>query len=301
MAGTASRRSALRVALALVALTIVGAATGAWIVAGALSRPARVHLSAPPEDLGAEEVRIPLARGGTLAGWLARGGVEQGAILLLHEVRGSRASMVDRARVMHRAGYTVLLVDLPAHGESPGERITFGARESDGARAALAYLRRVAPTERVGAFGTSLGGASLLLGAEEPAANLADVVVLESVYPTIEEAVADRLRIRLGAVGPALAPLLTLQLGPRLGVSAAELRPIERIDAVRVPVLVIAGERDRHTTLAESRRLFAAARSPKDFWIVPDAAHGELHRVGGPAYERRLLDFFGAHLRLSNR
>lgn len=205
--------------------------------------------------------------------------------------------MVGRARFLLRAGYTVLLVDLPGHGESDGARITFGLRESEGARAALAYLRRMAPGERLGALGSSLGGASLLLGTGEPAANGADAVVLESVYPTIGEAVADRLRIRLGPLGPPFAPLLTLQLRPQLGISAAELRPIDKMRELRVPVLVVAAEADRRTTLAESRRMFAAAPAPKELWVVPRAPHGDLYASAPMEYESRVLAYFSKYLR----
>jgi len=282
--------------LAAVALTLV--TLSAWWAAGdALTRAARAELGAPPADLGAETVRIQAAAGPTVVGWLARGVPGTGAVLLLHPVRANRAAMLSRARFLHRDGYTVLLIDLPAHGESPGERITFGARESDGARAALGYLRRAAPGDRIGALGSSLGGASLLLGTGDPTANDADAVVLEAVYPTIREAVADRLRIRLGALGPPLAPLLTVQLRPRLGIGAEALRPLNRIRAVRTPLLIIAGEADRHTTLAESQRLFAAAREPKELWVVSGAAHVDLHAYAGGEYERRVLAFFQQHLR----
>jgi fermentation-respiration switch protein FrsA (DUF1100 family) len=205
--------------------------------------------------------------------------------------------MLGRAGALHRAGYTVLLVDLQAHGESAGERITFGARESLDAGAALAHLRRASPDERIAAIGVSLGGASLLLGSADLAANAADAVVLEAVYPTIEEAIADRLRIRLGALGPPLAPLLIWQLKPRLGIGPAELRPIDRIGKLRVPLLLIAGAEDRHTTLAESRRLFAAAPQPKELWVVDGASHQDLHPFARTEYERRVLEFLGRHLR----
>jgi fermentation-respiration switch protein FrsA (DUF1100 family) len=36
---------------------------------------------------------------------------------------------------------------------------------------------------------------------------------------------------------------------------------------------VVAGELDRHTTLAESNALFAAAAAPKELWIVAGAHH----------------------------
>lgn len=287
----------MRRRLMIVALAVALALGALWGVGYALSRPALALVGPAPVDLGAETVRFLRTDGEPIVGWLARGAPGQGAVLLLHGVRANRSFMVTRARVLRRAGYTVLLVDLPAHGESAGDRITFGARESEGARAALAYLHREVPGERVGAIGASLGGASLLLGQGEPAANSAVAVVLEAVYPTVEEAVADRMRIWLGPGGPPLSPLLTWQLRPQIGVTAEKLRPIDRVRELRVPLLLVAGEADRHTTLAESRRLFAAAPEPKTLWVVPRAPHGDLYASDSAAYERHVLAFFAQYLR----
>jgi len=60
----------------------------------------------------------------------------------------------------------------------------------------------------------------------------ADALVLESVYPDIDAALANRLRAGLGRVaGPLLTPLLVpvfkLLLPPILGVTPDELRPID--------------------------------------------------------------------------
>jgi uncharacterized protein len=60
-------------------------------------------------------------------------------------------------------GHVVPLIDLPAHGESEGERIGFGGHESAAVAAALAWLRRELPGERVGVIGVSLGAAELVL------------------------------------------------------------------------------------------------------------------------------------------
>src|SRR4029077_21015743 len=100
-----------------------------------------------------------------------------------------------------------------------------------------------------------------------------DAMVLEAVYPDIRDAVANRLRLRFGRLAPWLAPLLTAQVEPRWGIRLDQLRPIDAVTRVRVPILIIAGTEDLRTTLADSRRLFDAAPAPKQFWAVPGAAH----------------------------
>jgi len=59
---------------------------------------------------------------------------------------------------------------------------------------------------------------------------------------------------------------------------------------------VIAGTHDRHTTSAQSQRLFDRASAPKEFWAVDGAAHVDLHRHARVEYERRVGAFFTQHL-----
>ena len=247
-----------------------------------------------PPDLPGRVVRVLSPAAGTLKGWLVPGQRGAGAVLILHGVRASRLDMLERARFLHAAGHTVLLFDSRAHGESGGQRITFGYLESLDARAILGFLRRSAPGERIGIIGVSLGGAAVLVG---PQPLNVQALVLEAVYPTFEEAIDNRLALRFGALGPPLAPLLTLQLRPRLGFSAEDLRPIDAVDRVGAPVLVIAGADDRHTTLAQSRRLFARARAPKELWEVAGAEHVDLHRAARGEYEARVGGLFSRTLR----
>jgi fermentation-respiration switch protein FrsA (DUF1100 family) len=271
---------------AVVALAGIAVVLGAGEV---LSAPSRGTLGDAPPELQAENVRI-----GTVAGWMIRGQPGAGAVLLLHGVRSSRSEMLGRARFLSRDGYTVLMIDLPAHGESGGDRITFGAREKDGVNAALAWLRTQAPGERIGAIGVSLGAASLVLAHPAPAL---DAVVLESMYPTIEEAVANRLRLRLGAPGAWSMPLLVRQLPWRVQVAPASLRPIVDIAMMTSPVFIISGMADTQTPAAETRRIFAAVQSAKALWLVDGAAHVNLHNYAGPDYERRVGAFLSNHLR----
>lgn len=288
-----ARKRVRRAAIALLAVFLVGL-TFVFGVGEVLSQAATRTVGPPPSDLHASDVRIPLSPSGTVAGWFAPGTAGAGAVLLLHGVRSNRTQMLGRAKFLHANAYSVLLVDLPAHGESSGERITFGAREGAGVLAALSYLRREAPGERIGVIGVSLGAAALVLSRPNPPP---DAVVLESMYPGIAEAVADRLTIRLGPLGARVAPLLLWQLPLRLGVSPDELRPIDFVAELGSPVLVASGTEDLHTAWAETKSIFAAAAEPKELWAVEGVGHVDLHAIRPSAYEATVLRFMRRHLR----
>jgi alpha-beta hydrolase superfamily lysophospholipase len=278
--------------LAAIALVVV-AAVGAWWWAGSQLIAPEPHRVAVPPDFPAQLLSIPGPDRSIAAWWLDRG-PQSPAVLLLHAKRGDRASMVSRARLLERHGFSVLLIDLQGHGETPGEAITFGWRESADARAALAWLRSARSSRRVGVIGCSLGGAAVLLG-PQPAGF--DAVVLEAVYPRFGRAIENRIRMRVGPLAPALTPLLLAQLRPRLGLSPGDLEPVRSIGRLGAPVLVVAGAEDAHTTLDESRELFETAALPKELWVVRGARHQDFLSVDPPGYESTVVGFLTRHLR----
>jgi fermentation-respiration switch protein FrsA (DUF1100 family) len=283
------------------AAALLAAAIGlgpAWLIGGEAAAPAPSRIGAPPADLPIETITIPSASGSRLSGWFIAGEPHMGAVLLMHGVRADRLQMLDRARLLHRAGFAVLLFDFQAHGESPGQAITFGYLEAKDARAAFDELRRRAPGERVAVLGESLGGAAAVLS--DPPLE-ADAMVLEAVYASFATAVENRIVTHLGGMGrtiaPLLTPLLTWQMKPRLGFAADLLQPAVRVADLRMPLLVIGGDADQHATLAETRMIYANANAPKELWIIPGARHQDFQHFVPAEYERRVVDFLKGRLR----
>jgi fermentation-respiration switch protein FrsA (DUF1100 family) len=146
-------------------------------------------------------------------------------------------------------------------------------------------------------IGVSMGGAAALLG---PRPLDADALVLESVYPTIRQALEDRLAVWMGPLGRLnryVAPVVLRTVSAEIGVREDALRPIDRIAQVGVPVFVLSGTRDRYTPLDEARALFEHARGSKQFWPVEGAAHEDLYAFTGDKYERRIGAFLAVQLR----
>ncbi len=260
-----------------------------WTAGTVLTNRVVQSVGGPPNDLAARPVQFQSESGAVIHGWFIPGAKGAGAIILMHGVRGNRLAMLDRARFLAKAGFSILLFDFQAHGESTGENITFGYLESRDARAAVEFLRTAAPGEKIGVIGVSMGGAAPLLAS--PPLDV-KAMVLEMVYPTINQAVTNRLTTRLGPLGSVMTPLLTVQLKLRLGFSSDELNPMEKVGGITIPKLFIVGAEDRHTTLAESEQLFAAAAEPKELWIVQRARHVDFHALKKEEYERRVLSFF---------
>lgn len=281
---TGLRRRWLRWFLTGAAVVALGAAGSAWWLANTFVGSAN-HPVPMPADFAAVTVSIP-GDGHAIAGSWRDLGPATPVVLLLHGMRGDRRSTVPRARLLVDAGFSVLLIDTQAHGETPGERITLGWRESADVRAAFDWLRALEPARRIGIVGVSLGGASVLIG--EPPVRV-DALVLEAVHARLDSAIENR-------VGPVMAPLLLAQIGPRLQVPVERLDPVRHIASIDAPVLIVGGALDEYTPERETRELFAAAREPKELWIVAGAAHEDFSRADAAGYRDRVIGFLRRNL-----
>ena len=269
------------------ALAVLAAGALAYVRYELRARPA--HLDPAATGLPIESVSIPSQSGSVLAGWYLPG-TGRGSVLLLHGAKSNRGVQVERMRMLRDAGYSSLAIDFQAHGESPGDTITFGRLESLDARAALDWLRRRRPDDPVAVLGISMGGAAILGG--DPIK--ADAIILESAFPDLAATYRRRISAVLGpALGRPAAALLFLAM--RLcGVDAEKLRPVDGIGRLHVPVFVMSGADDRKVTPKEALELFAAANPPKTFWKVPGAGHIDLAYAGGAEYRERLLQFLNS-------
>lgn len=276
--------------IALAAILVVLAVVGVGFVGWMLARPVQTSVGYGPAELNVQSVTFSSDSGAIVAAWWCPLSASRGTVLLLPGVRANRLSMVDRAGFLRRAGYSTLLIDFQATGETRGDRITFGWKESRDVLAAVEFIRKTQPADRVGIIGSSLGGAAALYA--HPPLKV-DALILEAVYPTIEVATENRLQNYLGPIGRRFAPLLLKQLHSRLGVSADDLRPINYIASVGCPILLMNGEKDRNTRPEDARLLFSRAQSRKELWLVSNAGHVDLHKAATAEYESRILAFLG--------
>lgn len=271
-------------------LGCLGCALVCWIAGGSLVAPANQNIGAPPPSL--QSTVLHSKSGAEIATWYSETPNSVATVVLVHGLRGNRRKVLNRAERCLGAGLDVVLIDLQAHGQSLGQHITIGYQERHDVAAAVDFARRRRSGQRVGVIGVSLGGAAALLATPLQV----NAMVLESVFPTIEEAVSNRLHGWLGAWGRVLTWALLCQMRPRLGFSPSMLRPIDWISRIDCPVLLAIGSDDRRTTEEEARRMFAAAPEPKEFVVFQGAGHSDLLVHSPSLYDNTVIPFLVRHL-----
>lgn len=271
----------------LLCLSLLCGGIISWKVASQLVAPNRYSVGEASADLPAETFRLISESGSEIVGWNISAQNSKGVVILLHGMRGSRLSMLKRAQFLHRAGYSIVMVDLQAHGESQGDYITVGHLEKHDVAATIKFARKQYPDQKLAIIGVSLGGAATLLASPVEI----DALVLESVYPNIRAAIQNRVRAQLGSCAKVPSEILLLQLKYRLGISTHELRPEEQLQQVTCPVFILSGANDPHTTAQEAERMYELVNTQKDIWLIEGAGHEDLHTFSTHDYEKHILQF----------
>ena len=292
-------------AAATLTLPVVFSLGVAYYAASRLVHPPRLAVACSPEERGIvhyESVSFAAADGLTLRGWYAptRNGA---AVVLMHGLNRNRCRLLAEAALLTERGYGVLLYDARNAGESEGTVTTFGVQEVDDALGAAAFVRALPGVEagRIGLFGHSLGGATAI----QAAGRLPEVgaVVAVSAFSRLEENIAAGVTTRVGLPAFPFAPLILFFGRQEAGVDIRQARPVEAVAALGGrPVLIAHGEQDDVLPVVNAYRLYAAARGPKELFIVPGMGHycclppGEVETGYLQEYTARVVGFLDRHL-----
>jgi uncharacterized protein len=279
--------------LVAVAGAVILIIAGTYLASTGMQDSANHFVGRPPLDLQASNITYASGAGVLIHGWLVPGKPKQGVVVLLHPVRGDRRDMISRAEFLRKRGYAVLLIDFQSHGENRGNRITYGDLESRDVTGAIQYLRHKLPGEKVAILGVGMGADAIVLSEDRPAV---DAVILEQMYPTINRAIASRVRNNIGPLAPLFSWLIMTEMQSQHEIPADRLSTIDRMSKIGAPVLIINGTDDQYVTLDEARAELAAAAPPKELWAVEGAGHVDLHNFAKDEYERRVGDFIARYL-----
>jgi len=276
--------------LAFSALLVTVCYRQAWL----LTHPPRQPVRCSPASYGLsyEEASFPSTDGLRLAGWYvpSRNGT---VVILCHGLRANRCGGLPLARMLADHGYGALLFDFRACGESEGEVTTYGAFEVYDLLGAVRYLRGRPEVKHIAVIGYSLGGVVAIRAAAR--APDIEAVIVEGAFASLEE--LSNQRWGQSFLARIIAPLTTAFAQWQTGARVSAVRPVDDIGLISPrPVLLIHGTADVNVPPEHSRRLFAAAREPKELWMPEGIGHCGAFSARPVEFERRVVGFLEQHL-----
>lgn len=204
--------------------------------------------------------------GMVLHGWYFPAERAAGSILVLHGNAQNLSTHVNSVLWLVKEGFNIFIIDYRGYGWSGGEPDLDGVHKDAGAALEKLFSLPETDPDRVVVLGQSLGGAiAVYTVARSPRKDRIRVLVVESAFSSYRRIAREKLD-SFWLTWPFQYPLSwTVSDSYRAEQWIGQVTP--------VPVLILHGMNDPVVPTHHGRRLFEAAREPKQFWLTATPGH----------------------------
>jgi dipeptidyl aminopeptidase/acylaminoacyl peptidase len=269
------RRIFLWIGLSLIILLVIAYLAIGAIAASQLTLPKRVFnpdLNPSMYDLAYEEIRYPARNDGTqIAAWYIPSGENEKVIILVHGRDNSRTNgfcdgFVAFANDLHKAGFSVMMIDLRGHGESSDSRFYFGIKEYQDILGAVDWLEaHEYQPGKIGVLGYSLGAASVVYAAAE--GEDIGAIWIDSAYADVKSVIEGSW---VSESGLPQVFLYSAEGMIRLlyGYNVTTSRPIDQIGEIKPrPIFIAHCKEDNMIPISHMDELQSAAQNTQT-WVI---------------------------------
>jgi len=234
------------------------------------------------EGIPFEDVKLTTQDGLKLAAWYTP--PQNGAVILIaHGYNDNRPESIYAMFVEN--GYGALAWDFRAHGGSEGEMSTLGYYERMDVKAALDFALAQDGVEHIGAWGGSMGAATLILSAAETPE--IEALVADSAYPSLQDVLRLNMPVRF------FQPFALFWGEYYSGAKIDDVNPELVIGRISPrPVFVIDGWEGSAIAMNSPYRLYDAANEPKEIWVEDGIPHLGTFTHNPKKYENKVVGFF---------
>jgi len=195
----------------------------------------------------------------------------KGIVALFHGYKSTKSALWREAQSFYRMGYSVVLVDFRASGNSDGMVCTIGYNEANDVVNVYNWIQVQYPNQPIYLYGISMGAAAVLR-----AVSVLDIhpnaIMVQSSFSTMNGATKNRFRL-LGLPSWPMANLLTFWGGYVNDFDAFKLNPSEFAKQITTPTLVIHGVLDNRVSWEDSETIYDNLQGPKEFGVFSKSGH----------------------------
>jgi len=219
-----------------------------------------------------EDVNFASADGTKLHGWYVSRPDARGTLLWCHGNAGNLSHRADNIARLMTLPLNVFIFDYRGYGKSEGEPDEAGLYQDALAAYDVLVRDKGQKPETLILFGRSLGGAAAVhVATHRKAAGL----ILESAFTSARD------------MAKKVMPLIPG------GLLSARLDILGPLAALKMPTLILHGDRDEVVPFEMGEALFRAANEPKTFYVISGAGHNDTYFLGGKPYYAAWKKFIG--------
>jgi pimeloyl-ACP methyl ester carboxylesterase len=250
----------------------------------------RKPVTDPPDWGRIIDSKIPAIDGGVLEVWrIEPQSPSKGLVVLAHGWSRNRDRMVSRARIFARWGFTTVLHSARDHGGSSRRRFMNAVKFAEDIEAVINWLG-----QPVILYGHSIGSAGAIIAASRNP-NRIRILFLEASYAYTREALLSLYRWVNPFFGICFGPMILFWLNLFYGNKLDTVSPARLASDIKIPVMLIHGEKDRRFPLSfalELKRSFAPGQV--ELYVGEGAGHSDSSQTKG--YAAAVRSFLDRHL-----
>lgn len=246
-------------------------------------------------SLDYEPVAIKARDGTTLRGKYYRGSSDKLAILIHGYNASATSNFCVSGLALYDRGYSLLMTDERAHGESGGRKTGFGLLERYDILSWLDWAEKNAEEKSFFIYGVSMGSVALAFISDKLPADRVKALCFDCGFVSPREQmrlIAKKHHIPGRIMIPFIRVLAKLFIGE--DINDTVVGPLSRS---RIPSVFMYGGRDLTVPLSDGREYFAAYSAPKLMLIAPEADHTMCFIAGGEKVKKPFFDFIDKYVK----
>lgn len=247
-----------------------------------------------------------------LRGWYIPSENSNKCIIAVHGWGANRAhpevKLLEIAKRLVDRGYNILTFDLRAHGESEGNKVSFGYYEAYDVLGAYDFVvkKKNIPPQNIGLLGFSYGAMiSILAAAKERISGVIADSGPGDTFGFIEEFAVKKVArpycIPVFYLAKYLTMILMWVMGILFRIDVNALNTKEAVKKISTPIFFIYGTKDNIPPSLVQTLYQSKKRNPLDRIWITDARHVEAYRTHPEQYLKNITDFFSETLKPASK
>ena len=197
-----------------------------------------------------------------------------------------------------KRGYSMLLVDERAHGQSEGEYIGFGCLDRKDALGWIGWvLKECGESVQILLHGTSMGGSTVLMASGLELPPQVKGIVSDCAFTSPKYVFTHVLHTMYHLPAFPMIQIADRVNKEKAGYGLDECNAAREVQKATVPILFIHGEEDTFVPCRMCKEIYENCASPKQILTIPGAAHAESYYKDTAAYEQALDTFTGGMIK----